>query len=161
MDAFHGRIFKGTILKTRLNATMSQNVVTYVVEIETDNSDGTLLPYLTANVKFILDERENARMLPNAAFRFVPDGVTVPAAEPGKRTVWIKEGNSLRPVSVVTGLNDGTNTEIQPGALPEGAEVVTGAKTLTKREAAGTRGGESTNPFLPKMPSRPSGAKKK
>ena len=154
VDAFPGRVFKGTILKTRLNATMSQNVVTYVVEIETDNSDGTLLPYLTANVKFILDERENALMLPNAAFRFVPEGVATPAPEPGKKTVWIKEGNNIRPVSLVTGLNDGTNTEIQADALPEGAEVITGAKKVTKSEAAGPRGGESTNPFLPKMPAR-------
>ena len=154
VDAFPGRIFKGTILKTRLNATMSQNVVTYVVEIETDNSDGTLLPYLTANVKFILDERENALMLPNAAFRFVPEGVATPAPEPGKKTVWIKEGNNIRPISLVTGLNDGTNTEIQADSLPEGAEVITGAKKVTKSEASGPRGGESTNPFLPKMPAR-------
>ena len=161
VDAFHGRIFKGTILKTRLNATMSQNVVTYVVEIETDNSDGTLLPYLTANVKFILDERENTRMLPNAAFRFTPGGVDVPTPEPGKKTVWIKEGKGIRPISVTTGLNDGTNTEILAGDLPEGAEVITGAKTVTKKEAASTPGrNESTNPFLPKMPQRP-GAKKK
>jgi len=153
VDAFPGRVFKGTILKTRLNATMSQNVVTYVVEIETDNSDGTLLPYLTANVKFILDERENALMLPNAAFRFVPEGIAAPAPEPGKKTVWIKEGNNIRPISLVTGLNDGTNTEIQANSLPEGAEVITGAKKVTKSEAAGPRGGES-NPFLPKMPAR-------
>ena len=160
VDAFHGRVFKGMILKTRLNATMSQNVVTYVVEIETDNSDGTLLPYLTANVKFILDEREKAQMLPNAAFRFTPEGVAAPAPEPGKKTVWIKEKNSIRPVSVTPGLNDGTNTEIRAGEIPEEAEVITGSKTVTKKEAASARGGESTNPFLPKMPRRP-GAKKK
>lgn len=161
VDAFHGRVFKGTILKTRLNATMSQNVVTYVVEIETDNSDGTLLPYLTANVKFILDERENAQMLPNAAFRFTPEGATAPTPEPGKKTVWIKEGANIRPVSVTPGLNDGTNTEIKAGEIPEGAEVITGAKTVTKKEAASARKNESTNPFLPQMPRRQQGARKK
>lgn len=161
VDAFHGRVFKGTILKTRLNATMSQNVVTYVVEIETDNSDGTLLPYLTANVKFILDERENAQMLPNAAFRFTPEGATAPTPEPGKKTVWVKEGANIRPVSVTPGLNDGTNTEIKAGEIPEGAEVITGAKTVTKKEAASARRNESTNPFLPQMPRRQQGARKK
>ena len=93
-------------------------------------------------------------MLPNAAFRFVPEGMATPAPEPGKKTVWIKEGSNIRPVSLVTGLNDGTNTEIQADALPEGAEVITGAKKVTKSEASGPRGGESTNPFLPKMPAR-------
>ena len=164
VDAFPGRVFRGTVKKTRLNATMSQNVVTYVVEIETDNSDGTLLPYLTANVKFILEERENVRMAPNAAFRFTPpegSGLSAPQTGPGEKTVWVKEGSSIRPVAVKTGLNDGAFTEILSGDLPENADVITGSRTVSrgeaKKEADAQNGG--TNPFLPKMPSRP-GAKK-
>ena len=41
----------------RLNATMTQNVVTYTVEVNTDNTSGKLLPYLTANVKFETGQR--------------------------------------------------------------------------------------------------------
>lgn len=87
VDAFQGREFKGEVQKIRLNATMSQNVVTYVVEVGTDNSDGTLLPYLTANVKFILDKRENAFAVPNAALRFTPDASDL---KPEYQTVLMK-----------------------------------------------------------------------
>ena len=161
VDAFSGRTFSGVIRKTRLNATMSQNVVTYVVEIDTDNSDGTLLPYLTANVKFILQERKNVRKIPNAAFRFTPAGRTEPETKPGERVIWIKEGRNLHPVIVRTGLNDGSSTELLSGDLPDDAEIVTGSRAVTRDEMSqnAARGAES-NPFLPKMPARP-GTKKK
>jgi len=38
--------------KVRLNASMTQNVVTIPLRVTTDNSSGKLLPYLTANVQF-------------------------------------------------------------------------------------------------------------
>ena len=60
VDAFPNETFAGKVHKIRLNATMSQNVVTYVVEVSTDNSSGRLLPYLTANVKFIQEQRKGA-----------------------------------------------------------------------------------------------------
>src|SRR5260221_10969354 len=49
-DAFPGREFSGSVGKVRLNATMTQNVVMYTVEVNTENPDNMLLPYLTANV---------------------------------------------------------------------------------------------------------------
>ena len=39
VDAFPNRVFKGMVSKVRLNAQMTQNVVTYTVEIDTDNKD--------------------------------------------------------------------------------------------------------------------------
>ena len=68
-DAFPGREFKGTVGKVRLNATMTQNVVMYTVEVNTDNSNNVLLPYLTANVRFIVKEETNALIVANAALR--------------------------------------------------------------------------------------------
>src|SRR6266568_8247471 len=54
VDAFPGRDFQGAVGKVRLNATMTQNVVLYTVEINIDNPDKLLLPYLTASVHFQL-----------------------------------------------------------------------------------------------------------
>ena len=52
VDAYPGETFRGQVNKIRLNATMTQNVVTYTVEVNTDNSSGRLLPYQTANLLF-------------------------------------------------------------------------------------------------------------
>lgn len=70
VDAYPGQVFEGKVGKVRLNATMTQNVVTYVVEVVTDNPDGKLLPYLTANVKFMLSRRDDVLLVPNAALRW-------------------------------------------------------------------------------------------
>jgi HlyD family secretion protein len=72
VDAFPGEQFVGQVGKVRLNAQMTQNVVTYTVEIVTDNSSGRLLPYLTANVHFELDRHKNVLQVPNAALKWTP-----------------------------------------------------------------------------------------
>src|SRR4029077_12496703 len=71
-DAFPGRQFQGTVGKIRLNATMTQNVVMYTVEVNMDNADKVLLPYLTANVRFVVHQETGALLVPNAALRWSP-----------------------------------------------------------------------------------------
>ena len=168
-DAFQNRTFNGTVRKIRLNATMSQNVVTYVVEVETDNSDGTLLPYLTANVKFLLAQRKGVLAVPNAAFRFTPADSMVPEAYRGalekplsrknrERRIWIREGNAIRPLTVQVGLNDGSTSEISSPDLKEGMVVVTGTENQSAARQM-TAGGENRSPFLPTPPHRQRGRK--
>ena len=72
VDAFPGESFRGEVGKVRLNASMTQNVVTYTVEIITDNASGRLLPYLTANVRFELSRRDDVFMVPNTGLRWKP-----------------------------------------------------------------------------------------
>lgn len=158
VDAFPNRTFFGEVLKIRLNATMSQNVVTYIAEIGTDNSDETLLPYLTANVEFILAERDNVLAVPNSALRFTPDAAMVPAEylnfslNEDERSVWVMRDGKICPVAVKTGLNDGVHSEIIAGNLKPGDEVITGV-TVVKIEENNTQD-NSGSPFLPKPPSR-------
>ena len=167
-DAFPGRTFEGTVGKVRLNATMTQNVVMYTVEVNTENPDNVLLPYLTANVHFVVRKDANVLFVPNAALRWSPSSLAQVAPEfrswrpaeaadpPGdakpsksgkgsqERTgiVWAKEGKFVKPVEVRTGVTDGANTSVTADALREGQEVVTGEST----ESAPT-GPQS--PFLP------------
>jgi len=72
VDAYPERVFRGTVRQVRLNATMTQNVVTYTVVVDFDNSDLALLPYLTANVSFEVEQRRAVLLAPNAALRWKP-----------------------------------------------------------------------------------------
>ena len=72
VDAFPGQTFRGEVGKVRLNASMTQNVVTYTVEIKTDNASGQLLPYLTANVQFEIQHVSDVLRVPNSALRWKP-----------------------------------------------------------------------------------------
>ncbi len=72
VDAFPNDVFRGKIAQIRLNATMTQNVVTYTVVIATENPDLKLLPYLTADVKFEVNDEKDVLLVPNAALRWQP-----------------------------------------------------------------------------------------
>jgi len=74
VDAFPGREFHGQVLQIRKAPRVVQNVVTYTVLVSADNSDMRLLPGMTANIQIIVDERQNALKVPNAALRFKPNG---------------------------------------------------------------------------------------
>jgi HlyD family secretion protein len=173
VDAYPGEVFRGEVGNVRLNATMTQNVVTYTVEVITDNSSGKLLPYLTANVKFEIKRSNNVLVVPNAALRWSPKpGEISPEfrATPTKNgsrgsnqqstgpdaqasadnrshgIVWIQQGNYVRPIKVHTGPSDGTVTEVQGDELKEGLQVILGEQQQPTATNTGT-----TNPFVPQI----------
>lgn len=158
VDAFSGQKFSGQVNKVRLNAAMTQNVVTYTVEVVFDNSDGRLLPYLTANVDFELARRQNVLLVPNGALRWTPSSdLIAPAArkraETGaggttndtqRGTLWLQEGAFVKPVYVKTGYSDGVMTEILDTDLKEGAAIVIGRESSAAPDSKNV-----TNPFGP------------
>lgn len=72
VDTYPGRAFTGEVGKVRLEPTVSQNVVTFTVEVETANPDEVLRPYLTANMKFITQEKKGVLSVANSALRYTP-----------------------------------------------------------------------------------------
>jgi HlyD family secretion protein len=174
VDAFPGETFQGQVGKIRLNASMTQNVVTYTVEIVTDNRSGRLLPYLSANVQFELNRRSGVLLVPTAALRWEPSRKQVaaqfqetlaantaqkgisdaarPAVSKTERGIlWIPDGQQVRPLRVRLGLTDGGMTEVEGELLADGLEIVIGQQGQTA-ERSGT-----TNPFAPKIPRRGAG----
>jgi hypothetical protein len=130
-----------------------------------------LLPYLTANLQFKVDERTDALLVPNAALHYRPqaalvapeyravyeqglrratveEGAPVPSTK-GRRTratIWVPDGNFVRPIKVRVGLTDGLMTEvvdvIKDNLTPE-TEIVTG-----ENQSAASQEG-TVNPFGP------------
>ncbi len=72
VDAYPNETFHGTVAQIRYNATMTQNVVTYTVVVTADNSDLRLLPYLTANLSFQVQQHPNVLYVPNGVLRWKP-----------------------------------------------------------------------------------------
>ncbi len=72
VDALPGESFTGVVNKIRPNATMSSNVVTYIVEVDIENPERRLLPYMSANANFIVREVKDCLLVPDAAFDFRP-----------------------------------------------------------------------------------------
>jgi len=164
VDAFPGQTFKGQVHKVRLNAAMTQNVVTYTVEVTTDNSSGKLLPYLTANVSFEVAHDRDVLLVPNSALRWWPQNDQIAPEFRGKAraisqrsgaddqlqgrgTIWVVNGNFVQPLAVNTKLSDGMMTEIQGDAIPPGTGVVIGEQ----QKGAAPAGNDATNPFTPQL----------
>jgi HlyD family secretion protein len=80
LDAMPGRTIEGQVGQIRKAAVSAQNVVTYTVVIPFDNPGNALLPGMTANVRIVVDVRDNALKLPNAALRVRIAGVEPAAA---------------------------------------------------------------------------------
>lgn len=72
VDAYPDETFHGRIAQIRLNATVSQNVVTYPVIIEVPNPDEKLRPKMTANVTIDVANVRDVLRVPNSALRFKP-----------------------------------------------------------------------------------------
>ncbi|MGH7241910.1 MAG: efflux RND transporter periplasmic adaptor subunit [Phycisphaerales bacterium] len=147
VDAFPGETFKGEVRKVRLNATMTQNVVTYTAEIATDNPDKRLLPYLTANVRFVVDQAKDTMAVPNAALRWAPTAATLPvvAAAPATTPPAASASNPAAPNVLPTPpgasgttpprTDDPNRPRGQRRANREGGAVPVEAATRTERSA--------------------------
>jgi HlyD family secretion protein len=130
VDAYPGEHFTGTVRQIRNSPETIENVVTYNAVLDVSNADLRLKPGMTANVTFVVGERDDVLRLPNAALRFRPprdlarsDDLT-PSA-PGLRNVWVLRGGKPLRVEVHTGITDGTFTEVAGGPIEAGDRVIT------------------------------------
>jgi HlyD family secretion protein len=137
--------------------------------IGVDNPELKLLPYLTADVKFEVDDRQDVLLIPNAALRYKPAPELIvgydpaendenvegaPAPKPGRRDkegaatkgrLWLATDNGkLKPVEVQIGISDGVVTEITGGDVKEGDEFVSG-----EEKPGATAANGDVNPFAP------------
>ncbi len=131
VDAYPGVEFFGPILQIRKAPINVQNVITYDAVIEANNPDLKLFPGMTANVSILTDRAEHALKVPNAALRFKPSEslLAVKASgENGHFLYVLDSDNKLHPVQVRTGISDSMYTEVFPGTLTAGTQVVVGLK---------------------------------
>jgi HlyD family secretion protein len=69
VSAFPNKKFNASVRQIRLKSTVTQNVVTYAVVLDADNSSGDLLPGMTATVDFVLKDLHDVLRVPSAALR--------------------------------------------------------------------------------------------
>jgi HlyD family secretion protein len=131
VDAFPDRDFEGIVSQVRQAPITVQNVVTYDVVVSVENPELLLKPGMTANVNIVTASKPKVVRVPIDALRFSPPGQ--PPADsaaldgaPGAQTrVWVLDNRKVTPVSITTGLSDGTWVEVADGDLEAGDRVVT------------------------------------
>ncbi len=166
VDSYPEQNFHGQVVQIRSAPIITQNVVTYVVVVNVDNSDLKLKPGMTANVSIEIAKKDDVLKLPPAALRFKPktkadeskarsggerngSGMQRPASPGGGRKagvgqqVYILKDNKPTAVPVKTGIANNSSIELLESTLKEGDEVVveqSGGENNKKKSAGSPMG---------------------
>ena len=163
VSAHPGRKYPAKVTRVAFGSTITDNVVTYLTQLEVDNSDLSLRPGMSASATIIANQRNDVLLVPNSALRFAPQtaaDAARPAASGGivgslvpriprsgnprrsaaagastaqARQVWVLRDGAAVAVAVTPGISDGRMTEITGGALQAGMEVITDQKTAVAK----------------------------
>jgi HlyD family secretion protein len=117
VESFKDERFAGRVTKISPMGVEKDNVTTFEVRVSISNKSGKLRATMTANAELILEEHKGVVAIPEGAIVYARDKSTQveipdPASETGKRRV-----------AVVTGISNGSKTEITKGLGP-GQEVI-------------------------------------
>lgn len=115
VDAYPNETFKGTVTLIGRSATTTNNVNYYTVYVDVENSEGKLLPTMTARASVIVNEMDNVLTVANKCLH----------TEDGQQYVLVydKKDNTSRKVPVKV-LLAGTDRTAVEADLQEGEELV-------------------------------------
>ena len=175
VDAYPDVQFEGKVTQVRLEATTSNNVVTYEVVIDAPNPELKLKPGLTANIVIYTIDLQDVLEVSSKALKFTPKEPYVTSTDKvvdcqGKNKLWKHEGNTFTAIPVEIGITSSGMTQILSG-IDEGTVVVSDAvigttsnngseQTIQQGKETTDNKAESSNEKSPFMPSRP-GSKNK
>jgi macrolide-specific efflux system membrane fusion protein len=108
--------FKGKVTAIYPSGTIQDNVVYYITSVSVDNSEGKLMPDMTANVLIFLDQRKGVLTVPNRAVQ----------REGNRKFVMALSKGSPEKRYVEVGWKDQAHTEILEG-VREGDLVIIGS----------------------------------
>jgi HlyD family secretion protein len=86
VQALQGQTFKGSVKQVRLQSTTTDNVVNYTVVVSVDNTQGKLLPGMTARTNFLTKTADNVLEVSNAALRYKPADAELAALKARQKT---------------------------------------------------------------------------
>ncbi len=161
VSAYPSRKYPARVTRVAYGSTITDNVVTYLTDLDVDNADLSLRPGMTATATITAAQRHDVLLVPNSALRFEPLAAndTTPTAKgslisrlpprrPARaarthavgaartttaRRVWVLRDGIAVPVSVTPGISDGRLTEILAGGLREGMAVIVDQKAASTK----------------------------
>ncbi|WP_373531632.1 efflux RND transporter periplasmic adaptor subunit [Vampirovibrio sp.] len=135
-DSFPGQTFSGKVVRISPKGIVTTNVVTFEVKIEVQGDNSRLLmPEMTANVEILVAQKKQALKVPTEVITLGRNGESMVR-------VLGKDGEIQRR-PVVTGLSNGTDTEIINGLSEQEAIVSTQGSERSKWRKTGETSGNN------------------
>lgn len=135
LDGYQDRKFEGNVTQVRLASTTTNNVVTYTVIISVDNSEGLVIPGMSANVSIITNNVKDALCVPLQALKFTPE--TDKKYE--KQGLWIQTKTGLKRYDIEIGVSNENLCQIISNDIKEGDKVVVSSNAKKARKNGGIR----------------------
>jgi HlyD family secretion protein len=151
VQAYPDEKFPGKVGQVRLQSKVQENVVNYTVVVAVDNSDGRLLPGMTATVSFLVETVKGALKVPNAALRLRATeemwaelrrrrgeaAASGAGSGPGQGLLWFLDADGgLNVARVRTGITSGQETQVEGEGIREGMQVIAGITGSTAPSSA-------------------------
>ncbi len=147
VPSFPDEPFSATVKQVRNEPKVEQNVVTYTVVLDVDNSSLKLRPGMTANVTIFLSEAHDAMLVPEAALRFKPassakelksspvNSTRKASSIRGDPMVWkLQDDQQIRGVKVRLGIQGTEKVQVFSDELQVGDRVVVHAMSKKGQE---------------------------
>lgn len=135
LDAYPKENIEGHVDQLAFDATTTNNVTTYAIDVKPVFTPSYMRSGMTANITFYVEEKNAILLIPNEAFKVVE----------GKSFVLKKNKPNPIQVTIKTGVSDGKFTEILEG-LKENDIV------LIQNYSIDDGTNKTNNPFAPKFP---------
>lgn len=138
LDGYQDRVFEGKVTQIRLASTTTNNVVTYTVLISVDNSEGLVIPGMSANISIVTQKVDNALCVPNKALKFTPENNGKKYEQQG---IWILTTTGPKRYNIKIGASDDTKTQIISDEIKVGDKVIVSklSDNVRKKSAVPTR----------------------
>ncbi len=124
VDAFSEESFRGKVQQVRLNPTNESNVITYTVIISISNPDMLLLPGMTANVRIIVNEKEDILTVSSRALQFKPS-----------KEVWESFGLVWNDSLLARGRNGGMGSMASMSGVSANSTTASAKKDVSNQKA--------------------------
>ena len=135
LDAYPKSPIAGHVDQLAFDATTTNNVTTYAIDVRPDETPEFMRSGMTANVTFSVTTKKDIVLVPSEAIKVID----------GKSLLLKKSDKAPIEYAVSTGISDGKKTEITKGI--EAGDVI-----LIQDYSIGDGQSSSNSPFSPKFP---------
>ena len=135
LDAYQDNPVSGKVVHLAYDATITNNVTSYIVDVLPDNVPDFMRSGMTSTVEIQVASKENVIALPMTAIITDKQGSSVK----------VRQGKEIKQIPVTTGVDDGKMIEITSGLMEN--EIV-----LTEDTAKTFGGKKNGSPFMPTGP---------
>jgi macrolide-specific efflux system membrane fusion protein len=151
LDAYPGETIEASVDKIAYDATTTNNVTTYFVDVLPKQTPEFMRSGMTANVTFFIQDKKDVLTIPTEAIQNETNVSPEPSPDDQSAHVLVKNQKGLPEERLIKlGITDGKKAEVLSGLAQTDVVMIKQVAAVEKNKMA--------NPFMPTRPKRSGGS---